>query len=117
MYASPCWWGFSSTRGQSRIERLINKLKRSGFLLFIHSGDLYRASLRHYSKPSHGQRRKTLGKCKSWKGGSSARNADQRGDHSMLMGPQRGTKSLLLAAEGSTRRAAKTYTEQQRSQR
>src|SRR6218665_49145 len=32
MYASPSWWGFSSAKDRSRMERLINKLKRSGFL-------------------------------------------------------------------------------------
>src|SRR6218665_2937931 len=32
MYASPSWWGFSSAQDRSRMERLINKLKRSGFL-------------------------------------------------------------------------------------
>src|SRR6218665_1020338 len=31
MYAS-LWWGFSSEKDRSRMERLINKLKRSGFL-------------------------------------------------------------------------------------
>ena len=31
-YASPAWWGFSSARDRARIEQLINKLKRSGFL-------------------------------------------------------------------------------------
>ena len=32
-YASPSWWSFSSAQDRSRMERLINKLKRSGFLL------------------------------------------------------------------------------------
>src|SRR6218665_273409 len=32
MYASPSWRGFSSAKDRSRMERLINKLKRSGFL-------------------------------------------------------------------------------------
>ena len=32
MYASPSWWGFSSAKDRSLMERLINKLKRSGFL-------------------------------------------------------------------------------------
>src|SRR6218665_1819750 len=32
MYASPSWWGFSSTQEQSRMERLINKLKCRVFL-------------------------------------------------------------------------------------
>src|SRR6218665_703082 len=54
--------------------------------LFIHSGDLCSASSRHSETlpASHGQRRKTSGKCKIWKDGPSARNAD----HSMLMSPQ-----------------------------
>src|SRR6218665_3208344 len=32
MYASPSWWGFTSAGDQERMERLINKLKRCGFL-------------------------------------------------------------------------------------
>jgi len=32
LYASPSWWGFSSAQDRSCMERLINKLKRSGFL-------------------------------------------------------------------------------------
>src|SRR6218665_1027849 len=32
MYAHPSWRGFSSAKDRSRMERLINKLKRSGFL-------------------------------------------------------------------------------------
>src|SRR6218665_1204313 len=32
MYASPSWWGFSSAQDRSRMERLINKLKHTGFL-------------------------------------------------------------------------------------
>src|SRR6218665_698906 len=32
MYASTSWWVFSSAKDRSRMERLINKLKRSGFL-------------------------------------------------------------------------------------
>jgi len=40
------------------------------------------------SQPSHGQKRRTWERCKIWKGGPSATNAAQRGDHSMLMDPQ-----------------------------
>jgi len=32
MYASPSWWGFTSAGYRERIERLINQLKRCGFL-------------------------------------------------------------------------------------
>src|SRR6218665_1015182 len=32
MYASPSWCGFTSARDRDRMELLINKLKRSGFL-------------------------------------------------------------------------------------
>src|SRR6218665_214676 len=32
MYASPSWWGFTSAGDRERMERLINKLKRCGFL-------------------------------------------------------------------------------------
>src|SRR6218665_213064 len=32
MNASPAWWGFSAARDRARIEQLIKKLKRSGFL-------------------------------------------------------------------------------------
>src|SRR6218665_882138 len=32
MYASPSWCGFASARDRDRMELLINKLKRSGFL-------------------------------------------------------------------------------------
>src|SRR6218665_3591148 len=42
MYASLSWWGFSSAKDRSRMERLINKLKRSGFLL-----GMYRLSIRY----------------------------------------------------------------------
>src|SRR6218665_1473305 len=31
-YASPSWWSCSSAQDRSRVERLLNKLKRSGFL-------------------------------------------------------------------------------------
>jgi len=32
MYASPAWWGYSSANDRARIDQLIRKLKRSGFL-------------------------------------------------------------------------------------
>ena len=32
MYASPSWWGFASAGERERMERLINKLRRCGFL-------------------------------------------------------------------------------------
>ena len=32
MYASPSWWGFASARDRERLELIINKLKRCGFL-------------------------------------------------------------------------------------
>src|SRR6218665_3994321 len=46
-----------------------------------------RPTTQRCSQPSHGQKR-TSERCKIWKGGPSARNADQSGDHSMLMDPQ-----------------------------
>ena len=65
------------------------------FLIFIQSviletyiAPLQNTTTQRRSQPSHGQRKKTWGKCKIWKGGSSARNAAQRVDHSMLMGQQ-----------------------------
>src|SRR6218665_1740076 len=45
-------------------------------------------------QPSHYQSRKTSDRCRIWKGRSSARNATQRGDHSMLMDPQPERHSL-----------------------
>ena len=32
LYASPAWWGYSSANDRARIDQLIRKLKRSGFL-------------------------------------------------------------------------------------
>src|SRR6218665_1955728 len=58
------------------------------FILETYIAPLQDTITQRRSQPSHGQRRKTCGKCKIWKGGSSARNAAQHGDHSMLMSPQ-----------------------------
>jgi len=60
---------------------------------FIHSFITYIAPLQdtttqRRSQLSHGQRRRTWGRYKIWKGRSSARNAVRQGDHSMPMGPQ-----------------------------
>src|SRR6218665_1096677 len=32
MYASPAWWGYSSANDRARIDQLLRKLKRFGFL-------------------------------------------------------------------------------------
>ena len=32
MYASPAWWGLADEKDKSRLERLMNRLKRSGFI-------------------------------------------------------------------------------------
>src|SRR6218665_2333997 len=32
LYASPAWWGYTSENGRARIDRLINRLRRGGFL-------------------------------------------------------------------------------------
>src|SRR6218665_1171243 len=63
--------------------------------LFIHSfiletyiAPLQETTTQRHSPPGHGQKRRTSERCKIWKGGPSARNAAQRGDHSMLMDPQ-----------------------------
>src|SRR6218665_2668446 len=60
---------------------------------FIHSGDLYSAYSRDYYSEALPAQSRTKKKdlrerCKIWKGGPSARNAAQTGDHSMLMDPQ-----------------------------
>ena len=76
-------------------------------------------------QPSHGQRRRTSESCKIWNGGPSAKNAAQRGRsfhangpttektlHFIIVKRARGTKSSPLAPERSTRRVAKTDSEQ-----
>src|SRR6218665_1410801 len=32
LYASPAWWGFASARDRERLERLVNKLRKEGYL-------------------------------------------------------------------------------------
>jgi len=32
MYASPAWWGFASVQNRDKIEALLNRMKRRGFL-------------------------------------------------------------------------------------
>src|SRR6218665_3992240 len=32
LYASPAWWGFKTAHGRDRIERLVRRLRRGGFL-------------------------------------------------------------------------------------
>ena len=70
---------------------------------YIHSGDLYSASSRHYysetlSAQLRPKKKKTWGKCTIWKGGSSARNTAQQGDHFMPMSlqPKRPFAARLL---------------------
>ena len=58
------------------------------FILDTYITPLQEATTQRRSQPSHGQKRRTSERCKIWKGGPSARNAAQRGDHSMLMDPQ-----------------------------
>jgi len=36
MYASPAWWGFASVQNRDKIEALINRMKRRGFLHLEH---------------------------------------------------------------------------------
>src|SRR6218665_2752877 len=58
------------------------------FILETYIAPLQETTTQRRSQPSHGQKRRTSERCKIWKGGPSARNAAQRGDHSMLMDPQ-----------------------------
>src|SRR6218665_1744232 len=58
------------------------------FILETYIAPLQETTTQRCSQPSHGQKRRTSERCKIWKGGPSARNAAQRGDHSMLMYPQ-----------------------------
>src|SRR6218665_2471358 len=62
-------------------------------------------------QPSHGQKRRTSERCKIWKGGPSARNAAQRGDHSMLMDPQ--SKRPFAAILPNGHEGTKTHPSQQ----
>ena len=32
LYASPAWWGYTSANDRARIDRLINRLRRGGYL-------------------------------------------------------------------------------------
>src|SRR6218665_1320779 len=103
--------------------------------LFIHSFNLEtyiapirdtRPTIHRRSKSSRGQRRRTSGRCKIWKCGPSAkeRSSKERSFHDNATTVKarrctvgkwaRGTKSAPLAADRSTRRAAKTDTGQQR---
>src|SRR6218665_491470 len=58
------------------------------FILETYIAPLQETTTQRRPQPSHGQKRRTSEKCKIWKGRPSARNAAQRGDHSMLMDPQ-----------------------------
>src|SRR6218665_2436431 len=58
------------------------------FILETYIAPLQETTTQRCSQPIHGQKRRTSERCKIWKGGPSARNATQRGDHSMLMDPQ-----------------------------
>src|SRR6218665_3184833 len=60
------------------------------YCIFIHSfiletciAPLPETTTQRRSQPSHGRKRRTSERCKIWKGGPSARNAAQRGDHSI----------------------------------
>src|SRR6218665_2030770 len=33
MYASPAWWGYTRAKDQEKLERLVGRLKRQGFLM------------------------------------------------------------------------------------
>src|SRR6218665_440782 len=72
----------------------ISEILKEDAVSFIHSFILetYSASSRdYYSEALPAQprtKKKDLERCKIWKGGPSARNAAQSGDHSMLMDPQ-----------------------------
>jgi len=79
-------------RSSAHRHRPIHSFVHSFIHSFIHSGDLYSTSSRDYyseALPDQPQtKRRTSERCKIWKGGPSARNAAQRGVHSMLMDPQ-----------------------------
>jgi len=81
--------GSSASTG-SQLSSLSNAVNTG--LEFIHSVILetYIALLQETTtlSPDNGQGRWTSERCKIWKGEPSARNAAQRGDHSMLMDPQ-----------------------------
>ena len=32
LYASPAWWGFASAHDRERLERLVNELRKGGYL-------------------------------------------------------------------------------------
>ena len=52
------------------------------FILETYIAPLQDNTTQRRSQPSHGQRRRTWGRCKIWKGRSAGRNAAQKGDHS-----------------------------------
>src|SRR6218665_671331 len=92
------------------------------FILETYIAPLQETTTQRRAQPSHGQKGRTSERCKIWKGGPSARNAAQRGDHRtekplrcIIAKRARGTKNSPLAAERRTRRAAKTDTGQQRT--
>src|SRR6218665_4018783 len=73
----------------------VNNKNLWSWLRFIHSfiletyiEPLRETTTQRRSQPSHEQKRRTSERCKILKGGSSARNAAQRRDHSMLMDAQ-----------------------------
>src|SRR6218665_550549 len=37
LYASPAWWGFTSAADRSKLERLVARLRRGGYLMADHS--------------------------------------------------------------------------------
>ena len=84
---------------QYYFESTILYRKYFSFILETYIAPLQNTTTQRRSHPSHGKKRKTSGKCKMWKGGSSARNAPQLGDLSMLMGGQ--PKRLFAALRSS----------------
>src|SRR6218665_966052 len=71
-----------------------HKVSLHSFILETYIAPLQEPTTQRRSQPSHGQKRRTSERCKIWKGGPSARNVAQRGDHSMLMDPQPKRPSL-----------------------
>ena len=71
------------------------------FIMETYIAPLQDITTQRCSQSSHGQRRRNSGRCKIWKGGPSAGNAAQGGDHTMLMGPQPKKPFAALWLNGS----------------
>src|SRR6218665_743 len=76
---------FNSKQG---VQPPLRQLFIHSFILETYIAPLQETTTQRRSQSSHGQKRRTLERCNIWKGGPSARNAAQRGDHSTLMDPQ-----------------------------